>query len=342
MSPRQSDSQSRRTLVIGLVNNASGGALQSTERRFARLLHNADPHIDVRLRLFRFLELPNARGEQGDVAEQYADLCELFQTPLDALIVTGMEPHRPALEDEPIWASITKLARWAEDQAIPTIWSCLAAHAAVLHLDGIARSQLPEKLSGVFRCDVTATDHPLMQGIPCQLASPHSRFYGLRGEQLLGAGYQILSRSDEAGVDIFFKRRAAPFVFFQGHPEYDSDTLLREYRRDVRRYLAGTQAEQPVLPAHYFDRETEAALSALGQRLFKDRSVESSNSLFSALSVASLAGGWLCSATQLCANWLACVASRNAEPRDAGLFARRMSVRCPQPELANAEAAMLQ
>ena len=218
MSPRQSDSQSRRTLVVGLVNNASGGALQSTERRFARLLHNADPHIEVRLRLFRFTELPNARGEQGDAAEQYADLRELFQTPLDALIVTGMEPRRPALEDEPIWASITKLARWAEDQAIPTIWSCLAAHAAVLHLDGIARSQLPEKLSGVFRCDVTATDHALMQGMPCQLTSPHSRFFGLRGDQLLGADYQILSRSDEAGVDIFFKRRAAPFVFFPRAP----------------------------------------------------------------------------------------------------------------------------
>ena len=53
-------------------------------------------------------------------------------------------------------------------------------------------------------------------------------------------GYSILTQSDEAGVDTFIKQQESLFVFFQGHPEYDDGALLREYRRDVGRYLRGS------------------------------------------------------------------------------------------------------
>ena len=49
----------------------------------------------------------------------------------------------------------------------------------------------------------------------------------------------MLTRSADAGVDTFIKQRKKLFVFFQGHPEYESDTLLREYRRDMGRYFRG-------------------------------------------------------------------------------------------------------
>ncbi len=337
----QGPSQYRRPLVIGLVNNASGSALQSTEARFSRLLRDASPDFDILLRLFRCPHIACSRGEQGDAAGRYADITELFRAPLDGLIVTGMEPQQAALEDEPIWASLKNVADWAEDQGIPTIWSCLAAHAAVRHFDGIARSRFPEKLLGIFKCDVTAADHPLMRGIPRQLTSPHSRYYGLREDWLTAAGYQILSISPEVGVDVFFKCRAAPFLFLQGHPEYDPDTLLREYRRDVRRYVAGTRTEQPVLPKHYFDGQTEAALCAPRQRLVDYRDAESMDTFFKALDDAPLASGWSASATRLCANWLDCV-NRQSLPGGVSLFAPGATVGSHPPELAHSEATILQ
>jgi homoserine O-succinyltransferase/O-acetyltransferase len=36
---------------------------------------------------------------------------------------------------------------------------------------------------------------------------------------------------------MFVKYNRSLFVLLQGHPEYDSATLLREYRRDVGRFL---------------------------------------------------------------------------------------------------------
>ena len=56
--------------------------------------------------------------------------------------------------------------------------------------------------------------------------------------RLLENGYRMLTRSAAAGVDAFVKKQdgGSLFAYFQGHPEYDTDSLLREYRRDVGRF----------------------------------------------------------------------------------------------------------
>jgi homoserine O-succinyltransferase len=73
---------------------------------------------------------------------------------------------------------------------------------------------------------------------------------------LTQAGYQILSRSEEVGVGFFAKERRSLWLFCQGHPEYEGPDLLREYRRDVGRFLSGQRASYPDLPRSYF-RESE-------------------------------------------------------------------------------------
>ena len=54
---------------------------------------------------------------------------------------------------------------------------------------------------------------------------------------LADCGYRILTRSAAAGVDMFARQDKSFHLFLQGHPEYEAKTLLREYRRDVGRYL---------------------------------------------------------------------------------------------------------
>ena len=65
---------------------------------------------------------------------------------MDALIITGAEPRAEAIcDEEPYWPALTRLIDWAEIGTISTLFSCLAAHAAVLHLDGIKRRPLPQE-----------------------------------------------------------------------------------------------------------------------------------------------------------------------------------------------------
>jgi homoserine O-succinyltransferase len=143
------------SLVIGLVNIMPGEALEHTERQFRAILAAASRNVTVRIRLFS-LDPPS-----GATASRYQHAAAIDPADIDGLIVTGMPPRAAALTDEPCWKALTALVDLAADRGIPTVWSCLAAHAAVLYLDGIARRLLPEKLSGLYACTRTRDDHPI-------------------------------------------------------------------------------------------------------------------------------------------------------------------------------------
>lgn len=252
-APARVDLQGLNCLTVGLVNNMPDAACEATERQFLDLLRAAAGTTIVRLKLFAIADVPRADETRRALAARYRDLTELLDTPLDGLIVTGTEPRAPNLSDEPYWAALSRLIDWSRDNTSSTIWSCLAAHAAVLHADGIVRQPLEAKLSGVFACEA-AIDHPLLAGSGGRLKIPHSRLNDLPEPALRSAGYRVLSRSDAAGVDLFVKEQdeTSMFVLFQGHPEYDADSLLREYRRDVGRFLRGERTSYPQAPQHYF------------------------------------------------------------------------------------------
>jgi homoserine O-succinyltransferase len=226
----------------------------------------------------------------------------VWDTHLDGLIVTGTEPRAPNLRDEPYWASLARLVDWAEERTHSTVWSCLAAHAAVLHLDGIGRRPLGSKRFGVFEC-ARVSDHPLTAAAPSRLRMPHSRWNDLPEDALQACGYRVLSRSD-AGVDAFMKQRHSLFVFFQGHPEYEADTLLLEYRRDIKRFLRRERETCPQIPHGYFDQDTVAALTAIRQRALADRQEEQLADFSTALAAAHVTNTWRPAAASLYRNWL--------------------------------------
>jgi homoserine O-succinyltransferase/O-acetyltransferase len=256
-------------LDIGLVNNMPGKALQATERQFLTLLNSAARNVSVRLWLYALPDVPRTDSGRRHIDSFYSGIDQLWDRPLDGLIVTGMEPRASNLKDEPHWASMTRLIDWAERNTRSTVWSCLAAHAAVLHTDGILRRRLSQKRFGLFECD-QVSDHPVLAGVPSTLTVPHSRWNDLREQELSAAGYQVLTRGREAGVDMFIKQRQSLFVFLQGHPEYDANSLQLEYARDVGRYLRRESENYPPLPYAYFDRETEVALTAIEARAVRD------------------------------------------------------------------------
>ena len=284
-----------RCLDIGLVNNMPGKAFRNTERQFARLLDSAAPEgVTVRLWLFALPDLPPCEASRPHRNYWYSSIEDLWDTRLDGLIVTGTEPRAGNLTDEPYWMTMTRLIEWADRNTHSSIWSCLAAHAAVLHLDGLERRRFPEKRSGVFECD-RACENPLTTDLPARFAVPHSRWNEISEKELTACGYRILTRSHEAGADAFTKLRNSLFVFLQGHPEYDADTLLLEYMRDVRRYLKGATDRHPSLPAGYLDQAS--------MELIRHSDPEESLARLAAES-ATFPKPWELPARQIYRNWL--------------------------------------
>lgn len=294
---------SSRCLHIGLINNMPDGALKATERQFLTLLDSAANGALVHVSLYALLDVPRGEFGRRHILRHYCGIRDLWNSCLDGLIVTGTEPKAPDLTDEPYWGSLTQALDWAENNTYSAIWSCLAAHAAVLHNDGIGRRRLAEKRFGVFEC-VRASDHPLTAGVTATFPAPHSRWNDI-ADNLLDCGYHVLTRAADGPVDIFIKQRKSLFVFFQGHPEYEANTLLLEYRRDIVSYLRGERDTYPEMPRGYFDRDSANALTALRERAPLERGEELLVDFPSAWMETKFGNPWRSMATGIYGNWLA-------------------------------------
>ncbi len=301
-------------LTIGLINNMPDAAFAATERQFIDLIRAATPNSVVLLKLFAIPEMPRADATRRELAERYRDISALWNTPLDGLIVTGTEPRAKSLKDEPYWQTLSKIVDWARDNTASTVWSCLAAHAAVLHANGIERVALKEKRFGVFDCRLTA-EHPMTENFPDPLWLPHSRYNDLPERALTSCGYKILTRSAVAGVDTFAKQDGSFFLFFQGHPEYEAATLLREYRRDAARFLAGEREHYPAMPLGYFNDPAMALADAFRDRALAERTPELIADFPKGALEMGLACPWRTAAIGVYAKWAAFLTARHSERR---------------------------
>jgi homoserine O-succinyltransferase len=188
----------------------------------------------------------------GRIRRRYQPIEALFSDPPDAVIVTGTEPRSADLRSEPYWLALRELLAWAERSVPVTLLSCLASHGALLALDGIERRPLPAKLSGVYGQELHPT-HDLVKGLE-SVAFPHSRLNDVPAELLLEHGYVVLVGSGTTGWTVAARERDGRLLMLlQGHPEYGPTTLLREYRRDVRRFIDGTTSVYPRIPEGYLD-----------------------------------------------------------------------------------------
>jgi homoserine O-succinyltransferase len=248
-------------------------ALKATERQFMRLVQSAAGKRRVRFHCFALPAVARSKQARDHIEKDYVDIAELHRLHIDGLIVTGAEPLAATLPQEPYWREFTDLIDWAKTNTRSAIWSCLAAHAALLHLDGIERKRLRQKCFGVYDCARTAKDW-LTNDLPPSIKVSHSRLNEVRESDLVDRGYQILTRSEQAGVDIFARDFESRFIFFQGHPEYDALSLQREYMRDIARFLAGERKDYPAIPVSYFDTATEEVLADFEARARAHRKVE--------------------------------------------------------------------
>ena len=304
----------RNCITVGLVNNMPDAALTSTERQFTGLMRAASSRVVVRLLLFSIPEIPRGEEARAEIGERYRNISELWDSRVDGLIVTGTEPRAENLKDEPYWNTLCNVVDWTYHNTTAAIWSCLAAHAAVLHINGIERQPAAEKVHGVFDCDA-AYLHPMTIDTARGFRVPHSRYNGLSERDLIEGGYRVLTRSPVAGVDMFARQEKSFHLFLQGHPEYEASTLLREYRRDVCRYLDRERETYPSLPQNYFGEASAASAGSFREQALVDRQPE----LMSQFPMEQLAAGleapWMPCAVGIYEKWFEYVAARKSEQR---------------------------
>ena len=133
-------------------------------------------------------------------------------------------------------------------------------------------------------------------------------------DELAARGYEILLQSAEAGVDLFVKKkRESLFVHFQGHPEYSTRTLLKEYRRDIKRFLRKEREAYPAMPQGYFDAATAKLLATFREGVVKNPREELLAKFPEAAVAGTLQETWQTSAASVYRNWLQYLLSKKTD-----------------------------
>ena len=229
MTDRRAASQDIRPLSILVLNLMP--AKQTTEAQLLRLLGNSPLQVEV-----TFLQTDSYSPRHTDhthlevfyeTFESVRDRC------FDGLIITGAPVELMEFEDVDYWDELVGIMDWADAHVFSTLAICWGAQAELYHHYGIGKEPVEQKVFGVFRHEVTDPKNKLTRGFDDAFLAPHSRHTTVRAEDIEAEpDLELLAYSAEAGVYLAASMDGRR-VFVTGHPEYDSETLDREYRRDL-------------------------------------------------------------------------------------------------------------
>ncbi len=308
LTPERATHQYIRELHIGLLNMMPDAAIEATERQFFRLVGEANPIAQFYVHPFTLDELQRGERARAHIDAYYEDFAQIQRDGLDALIITGANVSHPNLSEEPFWEPLTRVFDWAAENVTSVLCSCLATHAVAEFHHGQKRTHMGDKLWGVYSHRVMLPHHPLVNDINTRFDVPHSRFNQISREQFDQAGLQVLVESEQAGVHLAVSADGLRTVYFQGHPEYDTISLLKEYKREVNLFIAGKRGDYPPFPEHYFSLRSQAIFNEYRERVEQAMASGSTLPAFpEELVLETLDNTWHDTAEAVIGNWIGLV-----------------------------------
>lgn len=266
LSPSRASHQHIRELHVGLLNIMPDAALEATERQFFRLVGSCNQIAQFHPHPFTIEGIARGAAAREHIARYYESFEQIQRDGIDALIISGANVTHNQLSAEDFWQPLAQVFDWAKQNVTSVLCSCLATHAFVEYYHGIKRTPQPSKRWGVFSHQVLEPTHPLVAEINTRFDVPHSRFNEIYQRDLEQQGIKVLVASAQAGVHLAVSADNIRFVFFQGHPEYDAISLLKEYKREIMRFYSDESKDYPPFPENYFAADARQLLTAYKAR----------------------------------------------------------------------------
>ncbi len=269
LSLEKAQHQDIRELHVGLLNMMPDATLQATERQFMRLVGDSNQIVQFYVHLFTLPSIEREPSTQAWIDKYYESFQSVKEHGLDALIISGANPVSSQLQDEAFWNELTEVIDWARVHVTSTLCACLATHAVLQYLYDIKREPLEAKKWGVFEHRITQVDHALTRHMNTRFDVPHSRYNQITAKQMQEKGLIVLAKSEQAEVHLATSPDGFRLIFFQGHPEYDNFSLLKEYKREVDRWFDDIRSDYPPFPENYFNHEVADYLLTYKEQLHK-------------------------------------------------------------------------
>ncbi len=218
-----------------------------TETQLSRLLGNTPLQVELTLMHTQSHRSKNTAEEH--LLAFYTTFDRIKDQKFDGMIITGAPVEQMEFEEVEYWDELCEIMDWSISHVQSTFHICWGAQAGLYHHFGVQKKPLEKKLFGVFPHVADYKRSILFRGFDDVFMVPHSRHTTIEREDLEGIpGLKILASSPMAGVFALSTKNGRQ-IFITGHPEYDADTLKKEYVRDVN---AGRPIE---LPYNYFPKD---------------------------------------------------------------------------------------
>lgn len=267
ISAEQAIAMDLPVLRIGMLNMMPDAALQATERQFLRLVNAYGSAANLYVYPFALRAEYRSEIATAHIDTHYSSFAEIRDQDLHALIITGANPIRDDITQEAFWSQLIEVTEWGRMNVQSILCSCLATHAVLQNYWGLERVELPQRQWGVYEHELLEDGQPLLSGLSTPVIAPHSHRFAVSRLAMERVNVNVLIASPEAGVHMAISDPQSRFVFFQGHPEYDAISLLKEYKREIQRFLTGNRSSYPPFPEHYLNTSAKARLEAYQRQL---------------------------------------------------------------------------
>ncbi len=296
--------QDYRGLHIGFLNMMPDSALEITERQFFRLIGRSDRIMQFYMHPFTVKGIERSADAQDYIDKYYESFEDIKAQGLDALIISGANIPTCELADTAFYDELKTVLEWAGKNVTSVLCSCLSTHAVMRALFDEKRSPLNQKLFGVYRHRILDETQPLTRGINTAFDAPHARNNKIERAQFEKHNMRILAESPDAGVHLATSKDGLKLVCFQGHPEYDRVSLLKEYKRDISFYFEGRTHAAPPLPHGYFRADKMDVIQAHIDNVYENRDISLFDEVFLAQFIENT---WQDTGRSIIQNWVGAI-----------------------------------
>ncbi len=150
----------------------------------------------------------------------------------DGFIITGAPIEKLAFSAVQYWQEVQALMDELDRLAIPQLYVCWGAMAALNHFYGIEKRPLPVKYFGVFANQII-NPTPLLTGLLSPFWAPHARYAEMDWHQLQTVPTLKINASSADGLLLLLTNQQRRQAFLFAHLEYEREALLAEYQREV-------------------------------------------------------------------------------------------------------------
>ena len=214
-----------------------------TQMMWTTILMRAEPNIAID---FIRMESHKASEKSETTNRTYQTLEEVKDNHYQGMVITGAPVEKMDFSQVDYWEEFQALLSYSKSHAASTLFVCWAAQAALYSRYGIEKKVENQKIFGIYDNRIIERSL-LMKGFGSGILVPQSRYAGNDLEKIIKEDKLLVYALSLESGSYVIEDKVNKSIYISGHPEYDLDSLEKEYLRDQKKGIS------VLIPTNYYE-----------------------------------------------------------------------------------------